>query len=120
MTRSRLALFAFLAGALAATGAFAHAFIDHALPGVGSTVSGSPGEVQIFFTQDIVPAFSGISISSAEGGEVPTGKASVGPANVLHVSLGRALKPGVYVVNWHVTSVDTHKSGGSYKFTVAP
>jgi methionine-rich copper-binding protein CopC len=105
---------------LIATGALAHAFLDHASPGVGSTVSGSPGEIQISFTQDIVPAFSGISVASAEGGAVPTGKASVGPANVLHVSLGRALKPGIYVVNWHVTSVDTHKTGGSYKFTVAP
>jgi methionine-rich copper-binding protein CopC len=118
--RSRLAPFPFLAVALAASGALAHAFLDHASPGVGSTVSGSPGEIQISFTQDIVPAFSGISVSSAEGAGVPTGKPSVGPANVLHVSLGHALKPGVYVVNWHVTSVDTHKSGGSYKFTIAP
>ena len=118
--RSRFSLFVVLAGALIATGALAHAFLDHASPGVGSTVSGSPGEIQISFTQDIVPAFSGISVASAEGGAVPTGKASVGPANVLHVSLGRALKPGIYVVNWHVTSVDTHKTGGSYKFTVAP
>lgn len=118
--RSRFALCAVLVGAFIATGALAHAFLDHASPGVGSTVSGSPGEIQISFTQDIVPAFSGISVSSAEGGAVTTGKASVGPANVLHASLGRALKPGVYVVNWHVTSVDTHKSGGNYKFTVAP
>ncbi len=120
MKNIRVLVLAALACAFVATVAFAHAFLDHASPGVGSTVSGSPGEIEISFTQDIVPAFSAISVSSAEGGAVPTGKASVGPANVLRVSLGHALKPGVYVVNWHVTSVDTHKTGGSYKFTVAP
>ena len=39
---------------------------------------------------------------------------------VLHVPLGQKLKAGVYVVSWHVVSVDTHKTSGSYKFTVAP
>ena len=29
------------------------------------------------------------------------------------------LTPGTYTVNWHVTSVDTHKTEGNYKFTVA-
>ncbi len=118
--RTHLKLFAFLAGAFAATGALAHAFLDHASPGVGSTVSRSPSEIQISFTEDLVPAFSGISVASAAGEAIPVGKASVGPANVLHVALGHALKPGVYIVNWHVTSVDTHKTGGKYKFTVAP
>jgi copper resistance protein C len=29
------------------------------------------------------------------------------------------LPPGTYTVNWHVTSVDTHKTEGNYTFTVA-
>ena len=29
-----------------------------------------------------------------------------------------ALPPGTYTVIWHVTSVDTHKTKGSFKFTV--
>jgi methionine-rich copper-binding protein CopC len=30
------------------------------------------------------------------------------------------LQPGQYTVNWHATSVDTHKTEGSYNFTIAP
>jgi hypothetical protein len=28
------------------------------------------------------------------------------------------LPPGTYTVIWHVTSVDTHKTEGNFKFTV--
>jgi copper resistance protein C len=111
-----------VACAFAATAAFAHAFLDHAVPGVGATVSASPSELELVFTQNVVPSFSGVEIASAEGGAVSSGKATgdAGSPNVLHVRLGSALKPGVYIVKWHVVSVDTHRTTGSYKFTVAP
>lgn len=102
-----------------ATSAFAHAFLDHATPGVGETVS-APSELELHFTQDLVPAFSGVSLKAEAGQAVPVGKPSFGPANTLHVRIGHALKPGTYVVSWHVVSVDTHHTQGSYKFTVAP
>jgi methionine-rich copper-binding protein CopC len=50
---------------LAATAAYAHAFLDRAVPGVGATVSGSPSELELGFTQNIVPAFSGVSLATA-------------------------------------------------------
>lgn len=103
-----------------ATAASAHAFLDHATPGVGVTVQGAPSELELHFTQDVVVAFSGVSLKSEGGQAVPVGKPSVGPANTLHVRLGHALKPGTYVVSWHVVSVDTHHTQGTYKFTVAP
>ena len=111
-----------VACAFAATAAFAHAFLDHAVPGVGATVSGSPSELELSFTQNIVPAFSGAEIAAAGGGAIPAAKATVDPVspNVMHVRLGHALKAGVYIVQWHVVSVDTHRTTGSYKFTVAP
>jgi methionine-rich copper-binding protein CopC len=122
MKSFRTVLLAAFACVLAATAAFAHAFLDHAVPAVGSTVTGSPGELEISFTQNIVPAFSGAEIATAEGGAIVAGKPTVDPSNpnVLHVRLGHALKPGVYIVSWHVVSVDTHRTSGSYKFTVAP
>ena len=122
MQSFRKAISAAFACVLAATAASAHAFLDHAVPAVGATVRGSPGEIELVFTQNIVPAFSGVEIAAAGGGAIAAAKAMADPANpaVLHVRLGQALKPGVYVVNWHVVSVDTHKSSGSYKFTVAP
>jgi methionine-rich copper-binding protein CopC len=122
MSRFSLSLLAGLASLFVASGALAHALLDRATPGVGSTVSGSPGEIRLAFTENLVAAFSGASVASEGGAAIPTGKASVDPSspNVLHVPLGQALKPGVYIVNWRVVSVDTHKSSGHYKFTVAP
>ena len=106
-------------GALAPAVASAHAFLDHAVPGVGSTVSSSPAELQLSFTEDVEVPLSGVKIASAGGGAVAASKATGGGA-VLHVRLGRSLSPGTYVVTWHVVSVDTHPTSGSYKFTVTP
>ena len=118
----RLLIMTAVACVFAATAAFAHAFLDRAVPGVGATVTGSPSELQLTFTQNIVLAFSGVQIAAAGGGTIPAGKPTLDPAspNVLHVRLGQALKPGTYIVSWHVVSVDTHPTSGSYKFTVAP
>lgn len=128
MKKLRLSFVAFAVAALAATavfvpgGALAHAMLDHAVPAVGGTVQASPGELQISFTEGVVAAFSGAKLATAEGAAIPTGKAAVDPAspNVLRVPIGQKLKPGVYVVTWHVVSADTHHTSGSYKFTVAP
>ncbi|WP_298428305.1 copper homeostasis periplasmic binding protein CopC [Rhodoblastus sp.] len=101
---------------------WAHAFLDHAVPSVGGAVSGSPGELTLTFSEGVVPAFSGVALTSAAGASIPTGKARVDPATpaTLHVPLGGKLAPGTYVVNWHVVSDDTHRTSGSYKFTVSP
>lgn len=122
MRRIRILLVAACACAFAATAAWAHAFLDHAVPGVGANVSASPSELELSFTEGVVPAFSGVTIAEVGGGAVQAGKATVdkGRPNVLRVRLGHALKPGVYIVNWHVVSADTHRTSGSYKFTVAP
>lgn len=102
--------------------AFAHAFLARAVPGVGSTVTGSPSELQLSFTQNIVLAFSGVRLAGAGGQAIAIGKPRLDPAqpNVLHVRIEHPLKPGAYLVSWHVVSVDTHRTSGTYKFTVAP
>jgi hypothetical protein len=117
----KLRCFLALAAAGVSTGAFAHAVLDHASPGVGARVSASPGEIAISFSQQIVAGFSGATLTAADGGAVPLGKAVVtGDPQTIHMSLGRALKPGTYVVEWHAVSVDSHRTSGSYRFTVAP
>ena len=62
--------------ALSANAACAHAFLDHAVPGVGATVSGSPSELKLTFTESLMPAFSGVKIATADGAPVPAGKAT--------------------------------------------
>ena len=83
---------------------------------------GGPTELDLSFTQNVVPALSGVSVASVGGGTVPAAKPTVDGANpsLLHVRLGRPLAPGTYLVTWHVVSVDTHPTSGTYKFTVAP
>ena len=50
--------------------AWAHAFLDHADPKVGSTITTSPTQVKIWFTQNVEPVFSSIEVQDAQGQEV--------------------------------------------------
>ena len=117
----KLLLAAALAAPLALNAALAHAFLDHAVPGVGTTVSGSPREIRLFFTQGVVPSFSHVHVVSAAGASIPASKLVNDPSDQsnLIVRLGRALKPGTYSVTWYVVSVDTHTSQGTFSFTVS-
>jgi copper resistance protein C len=112
-------LLALLLLALAASPAAAHAFLDHALPAVGSELPTPPAQVTIWFTQELEPAFSTIEVSDQSGARVDAGDSQVDPkdATVLHVSL-KKLPPGKYKVMWRVVSVDTHPTEGTFTFTV--
>ena len=96
--------------------ASAHAFLDHAEPRVGNTVAASPQEVKLWFTQKLEQAFSTIEVTDGSGKRVDTGKPRV-DGNEMAVSV-KGLAPGTYRVNWHVLSVDTHKTDGNFTFTV--
>lgn len=107
------------AALLPATRARAHAFLDHAVPAVGSTVAATPTQVQLFFTQDLEPAFTGATIANANGQPVATGPAVFDPRNKAEMVLNLPpLVPGHYKVNWHALSVDTHRTEGSFAFDV--
>jgi copper resistance protein C len=105
----------------AASSAFAHAHLDHASPAVGSTVTQSPKEIMLWFTNELEPAFSSIEVRNDKGESVQTGKASVDRANrtQLRVPL-KSLRPGNYKVIWRVLSVDTHRTEGNFTFRVGP
>jgi methionine-rich copper-binding protein CopC len=114
--RKLLAVMTFFAAACGAPAAFAHAFLDHASPLVGSTVSSAPHEVSLTFTQNLEPSFSTVTVTDSSGAQVSTGKASVS-GNTMHVGL-KSIGPGSYKVNWHALSVDTHTTQGSFSFQV--
>jgi methionine-rich copper-binding protein CopC len=116
-----LLIAAAFASSLAPASASAHAFLDHAVPGVGMEVSGSPREIRLYFTQGVVTAFSGVSVVSSTGASIPASKPVNDPSDqqTLVVRLGRALGPGTYTVSWHVVSVDTHPTSGTFHFTVS-
>jgi len=97
----------------------AHAFLDHAVPAVGSTVAAAPAQIDMFFTQDLEPAFTGASLADANGQPIATGAAAVDPQNKAELVLKvPRLAPGHYKVSWHVVSVDTHRTEGSFGFDI--
>ena len=98
-----------------ATLAEAHARLDSATPAVGSTVSSSPGQVTLHFTEGLEPKFSGAQVHNSSGARVDTGTSVSG--STMHVGV-KSLGPGAYTVQWHALSVDTHKTQGSFTFHV--
>ncbi len=114
-------LFATLAGLALCTGqAWAHAFLKTATPAVGSTVQQPPTKVQIDFTEGVEPRFSTIAVQDASGAEVGTGDVHLEGGDT-HLAVGlKPLRAGLYKVVWHATAVDTHKTEGSFTFTVKP
>jgi methionine-rich copper-binding protein CopC len=106
---------------LAASAAWAHAFLDHATPGVGSSLSTAPTAVSIWFTQELEPAFSTVEVLDQTGNRVDVGDAKVdaSDATILRTTL-KSLPPGMYKVAWRVVSVDTHPTEGTFYFRVGP
>nr|WP_321985856.1 copper resistance protein CopC [uncultured Lichenicoccus sp.] len=116
---SKLMLSLALAGLACSGGvARAHAFLKHANPAVGST-GPAPREVVIEFTEGVEPAFSTIAVTDAGGASVTAGAAHLAGSDARLAVALRPLAPGSYRVIWHATATDTHKTQGSFTFTVA-
>jgi methionine-rich copper-binding protein CopC len=118
ITRVIAATFAVAALLLHAAPARAHAFLDHSDPAVGSTVQTSPAVIHLWFTQELEPAFSSVTVTDRSGATVSE-PAEIDASNrsELNVKL-KALPPGAYKVQWHVLSVDTHTTEGDFSFHV--
>jgi methionine-rich copper-binding protein CopC len=99
----------------------AHAFLERAVPAVGSVVHLPPAEVRLWFTQKLEPAFSSVRVLDRSGSPVNRGEARVDDSDprLLRVSLP-ALAPGTYRVTWRVLSVDAHVTEGDFTFDIAP
>ena len=121
MRRIAVLLLAAVALVSGAPAALAHAFLDHAQPPVGSTSHGSPPELRLWFTQELEPAFSTVTLTDAGGKKVDHGGSAVDSADPKLLKLPLPpLPPGTYKVSWRVTSVDTHTTNGSFTITIAP
>lgn len=96
-----------------------HAFPDHSNPKVGSTVSGSPSMVRIWFDGDIEPVFSTIMVHTMDGRMIDKrdGHVDTKDSTLLEVSVP-PLSPGQYLVIWSVIARDGHHTMGQYTFTV--
>ena len=96
------------------------AFLDHAVPGVGLTVSGSPRELRLHFDLGVVADLSSVQVIAPTGAAIPVSKPVNDPSDqqIVIVRLGRALPPGTYTVSWHMVSVNKRPTSGTFHFTV--
>jgi methionine-rich copper-binding protein CopC len=100
--------------------AFAHAFLDHASPAVGSEVAAPPPALLLTYTEPVEPLFSSVKVTDSKGAAEDQGKPATRDGGRTLVVTLKPLPPGEYHVEWHVTSVDTHKTEGHFTFSVRP
>lgn len=111
---------AFLLSCLISQFAAAHAHLEGAVPAPDSTLATSPGEIRLTFNEPIESRFSAIQLLDGKGKAVATGKAasSQQAAQVLVLSGLPKLPAGTYRVRWRAVAADTHKTSGTFRFTV--
>jgi methionine-rich copper-binding protein CopC len=98
---------------------WAHAHLLSQAPAANATVT-APHVIELVFSEAIEPNFSQVSLSRATGEAMATQPLQVNGSDhkTLLLELDAPLAAGDYTVTWRVRSVDTHKSAGSYRFTV--
>ena len=97
----------------------AHAFLDHSDPAVGSTVPTSPSIMHLWFTQELEPAFSWVTVTDRSGASMNDGPATIDSSNKSELTVKlKPLSAGLYTVKWHALSVDTHTTDGDFNFQV--
>lgn len=110
----------FLTASLGVPSAWAHAHLTHQYPAANAEVIAAPQAITLNLSESIEPGFSGAKVIGSKNENIKTlpAKRNEQDKTQLIVPLADALKPGSYTVNWHVVSVDGHKTKGQYTFTV--
>lgn len=110
----------FLLSAFSTSPVWAHAHLQQQTPPADAEVSPAPKALTLNFSEGIEANFSGVALKNADGKVIPTGKAarSESDKTQLIVPLTEVLASGLYTVEWHVVSVDGHKTKGQYQFSV--
>ncbi len=116
---ARALLIASLAWGLGVGLALAHSGLRRAEPAPESKLARPPGEVKLYFTERLEPAYSTVRVEGADGAEVDRRDAHVDDADplLLRVSL-KPLDRGAYTVIWRALSLDPHVAEGRFAFQV--
>jgi methionine-rich copper-binding protein CopC len=115
------ALAALVLGAFTVPSATAHALLRHAEPAMDSTVKTAPTELLLVFSEPVESSFSRVEVTDMHGARADAGTVRADPKDGRRLLVPlKTMAPGKYTVTWHATSADTHKTQGSFVFTVAP
>lgn len=121
MSPSRFAPLAAVLLLLSGAPAFAHAHLQSATPAVDSVTAKAPAQVEIAFTEKLEGPLSRIVVKDAAGNVVDAGDTRLSGASGKALAVGlKPLAAGRYTVEWTATSVDTHRTTGSFTFTLKP
>jgi copper resistance protein C len=97
----------------------AHAVLVRSTPAVRGVLTTAPDRVQLWFNEELEPAFARLSVWSASGTQVDVGDAAVAPGDPKLLTVGlKALTPGTYTVKYRVLSVDGHVVEREFPFTL--
>lgn len=110
---------------VAPVAAYAHPKLVSATP-APNAVTAPTARLQLVFSEALVAQFSGADLVMTEMPGMKmnapmkmSATAAIGPGGkTLVVTLPRALPVGIYKLNYHVVSTDTHRVEGSYSFRV--
>jgi hypothetical protein len=119
MTRAAAIGFCALLLALVAAAAFAHAFLESAVPGAGARIGKPPAQLVLTFTAPIEGSSVTVQVFDGAGALVASSKdpeTVVGWATIT-LTLPK-LRPGIYRVAWRVDLGRRHVTEGDYSFTV--
>lgn len=101
--------------------ALAHATVERSDPEDGSSVTRSPRTIRIWFSEGIVPRFSGAKIVSEQGRRVLLTSVRADADGLLVLTPASELARGLYTVDWSVLSAeDGHLRRGFVVFGVGP
>lgn len=113
-----------LAWVLTSRPATAHAEPECTNPPVGAVLAAAPAVVEIWFSEEVDPALTQLTVVAADGSQIDRGDTTVDLNDLerkhVTVSLKPGLGPGSYDVRWHsVSGADQDVAEGSFTFTVA-
>ena len=118
MTRPTRTLILTLAAVLAMAGSLsAHMAYSKSAPEKDATLTTSPAQIQVWFTQDPEPALSQLSLEGPTG-EIEIGETTVGAEKSIVAGVPTALGPGSYTVKWRAAGDDGHAQRGEFTFNV--
>ena len=111
--------------------AAAHGMLLRAQPAVDSEVELLPETIRLSFSERVESRFSRVTVHRArmdpETGEFAAGERiddgmADAPAitDELAVNLPETLAPGLYLIQWQVLSVDSHRTTGRFTLTYKP
>ena len=129
MSILRIAALSGVVLSLSAAQALAHAALVSSVPAANATVAPT-SKIELHFSEGLVEKFSGAELSSTRMMmgtkmmdhvmKIDGVAASLDPGDkkAMIVTLKAPLGAGTYKLAWHAVASDTHRSQGSYSFTV--